>query len=47
MLFSFRVKPSGLPLYNRISTYLLWFYFVTVSESSCLGKLAKPYAVAT
>ena len=25
---------------------LLWFYFVTDSEFSCLAKLAKPYPVS-
>ena len=25
--------------------YLLWFYFLTDSEFSCLAKLAKPYPV--
>ena len=26
-------------------TYLLWFYFLTDSEFSCLAMLAKPYPV--
>ena len=26
--------------------YLLWFYFLTDSEFSCLAKLAKPYPVS-
>ena len=26
--------------------FLLWFYFVTDSEFSCLAKLAKPYPVS-
>ena len=26
--------------------YLLWFYFLTDSEFSCLAKLAKPYSVS-
>ena len=26
--------------------YLMWFYFLTDSESSCLAKLAKPYPVS-
>ena len=26
--------------------HLLWFYFLTVSEFSCLALLAKPYPVS-
>ena len=33
------------PILN-CGTYLLWAYFLTVSEFSCLAMLAKPYLVS-
>ena len=31
---------------NKCFYLLLWFYFVTDSEFSCLAKLAEPYPVS-
>ena len=33
------------PILNRFY-HLLWFYFLTDSEFSCLAMLAKPYPVS-
>ena len=33
------------PILNWVY-HLLWFYFLTVSEFSCLALLAKPYPVS-
>ena len=49
MPLAFEVKPSGLPFKTHILncfTYLLWCYFLTDSELSCLAILAKPYPVS-
>ena len=38
------VPHLGIQILNSC-IYLLWFYFVTDSEFSCLATLAKPYPV--
>ena len=40
MLQALEVKPSGLPPQDPYTQlfHLLWSYFVTVSEFSCLAK---------
>ena len=48
MPWALLVKPTGLPAkdpYTLPFSYLLWCYFLTDSDFSCLAMLAKPCPV--
>ena len=50
MPWALQVKRSGLPTqdpYTQLIHHLLWFYFLTDSEFSCLAMLAKQYPLSS
>ena len=46
MPWALLLKPSGLRPQDPYTEYLLWAYFVTDSEYSCLAMLTKPYPMS-